>query len=111
MTRRTWSPFPVSDEGGGEEGGEPIDLPEQDLTVDVNVDSQWDAGYCATVTVTNDGAESVLWKFTLEVDGEITQIWNAILTPIGDELLVQGVDWNQNLEPDNSAQFGFCAAL
>ena len=42
--------------------------------MDVNVDSQWDAGYCATVTVTNDGAESVLWKFTLEVDGEITHL-------------------------------------
>jgi len=100
-------------EGGesGEEGGTPVDVPEQNLNVNVAVDSEWETGYCATVTVVNEGEEEVAWLFSIPVEGEINQIWNALMSPNGTETLFQGVDWNMNLAPGASAEFGFCAAL
>jgi len=100
-------------EGGesGDEGGAPVDVPEQTLKVDLVVDSEWDTGYCASVIVVNEGEEDVAWLFSIPVEGEITQIWNALMSPNGSETLFQGVDWNMNLAPGASAEFGFCAAL
>ena len=61
--------------------------------------------------VTNEGDESLVWEFTMDVDGEITTLWNAQSAPAGDKLLFTGVDWNSVLDPGESAQFGFCAAF
>ncbi len=61
------------------------------------------------VTVQNVGVASVHWSFSMAVVGEITQVWNATATPYGDEMMFQGLDWNGNLAPDQSADFGFCA--
>ena len=93
------------------EGGDPVDVPEQNLAVELIIDSEWGTGYCATVNVVNEGDTQVAWVFSMSIEGEITQIWNALMSPNGDETLFQGVDWNMNLQPGASAQFGFCAAL
>jgi endoglucanase len=88
-----------------------MEVPEQSLSVDLVVDSEWETGYCASVIVVNEGEEDVAWLFSIPVEGEITQIWNALMSPNGVETLFQGVDWNMNLAPGASADFGFCAAL
>ena len=87
------------------------EIPEQPLLVETVIQSQWETGYCADISVTNEGTETLQWEFTMSVDGEISSLWNANWTPVGDEIHFSGVDWNDTLAPGASAQFGFCAAL
>jgi hypothetical protein len=104
----------TEEEGGEEEGGEEggsIDLPEQSIEVELNIDSEWDSGYCATISVTNVGDGSVQWKFSMAIDGTINQLWNANYEPNGDEWIFSGLDWNGTIESGQSAEFGYCAAL
>jgi hypothetical protein len=97
----------VSDEGVSDVQ-EP---PTQPLLVETVIQSQWATGYCADIFVTNEGSETLQWEFTMTVDGEISSLWNANVTPVGDKMHFTGVDWNDTLAPGSSAQFGFCAAL
>jgi hypothetical protein len=100
-----------ADDVGADDGGEPFEP--QPLNVDFKKDSEWDTGYCASVKVTNLGDDALTWKFKLAVDGQINQIWNASTIPIpdSDELFFVGVDWNAEIGPGASTDFGFCAAL
>ena len=103
-------PIPVEDTGGESDGGTVNPpLPEQELEVSPETNSDWNTGYCMNVTVKNLGAVAVQWVFSMPVEGTISQIWNATATPYGDEIMFQGVAWNGNLAPDQSADFGFCA--
>ncbi|HIA05098.1 MAG TPA: hypothetical protein EYN66_24910, partial [Myxococcales bacterium] len=99
------------DMGSGGTGETPFEA--QNLQIDVKKDSEWGTGYCSTIKVTNLSYEMLTWKFKLKVDGSINQIWNASTIPIAgsEELFFVGVDWNGQLAPSASAEFGFCAAL
>jgi hypothetical protein len=97
----------VSDEGVSDVE-EP---PAQPLFVETVIQSQWATGYCADIFVTNEGTETLQWEFTMSVEGEISSLWNANATPVGDKLHFTGVDWNGSLAPGATAQFGFCAAI
>ena len=79
--------------------------------VEAKTDSQWETGYCSTVSVTNVSMAQVTWKFKMTVKGKITQIWNATATSAGLEMVFQGVSWNGTIDPGQSAEFGYCAAL
>jgi hypothetical protein len=103
-------PPPVEDVGGPSDAGTTLPpLPDQDLDIDPVTNSDWNTGYCMNVTVKNVGASAVQWMFTMPVQGTITQHWNVKIAPYGEEILFQGVDWNGNLAPGASAEFGFCA--
>jgi hypothetical protein len=91
---------------------EPDAGPEPDpmLSVVVTHDSQWGAGFCDSVTVTNEGATSTTWSVSLEVGGVVTQVWEATYAVAGGGAVVfQGATWNHTLEPGASTSFGFCA--
>ena len=82
------------------------------IEVYVREDSNWGAGYCNTVTVTNMSDEEIEWEITLEVPGTISNCWNAVNTDIGDgQVNFVGSGWNSFLAPNQSAEFGFCAEL
>ena len=85
--------------------------PEQPLNVELVIQSEWGAGYCADIFVTNEGDETLTWEFTMPINGEISSLWNANATEVGNEMHFTGVDWNGTLAPGETAQFGFCAAL
>jgi len=81
------------------------------VTTSVQTQSDWGAGYCANVTVTNGGSQAADWLVTVAVDGTVTQTWNAtvVASPPG-QLTAGGVAWNDVLAPGASTGFGFCAA-
>ena len=83
------------------------------LSVYVHEDSNWGSGYCNTVTVTNVSTENIVWEITIEVPGTIGTPWNATIVSYGtgDDITFAGVNWNAELTPGNSAEFGFCAEL
>ena len=84
-----------------------------DVEFYVHEDSNWGAGYCNSVTVTNISADNLSWEITIEVPGTINSLWNAqgTATGNGDDMTFVGVEWNADLAPGNSAEFGFCANL
>jgi hypothetical protein len=94
--------------GQGGAGGDPV---AQDLAVTLHKDSQWETGYCATVTVENKGSATVTWKISLAVEGMITDLWNAVSAPDGAQIEFAGIEFNSVLDTGESASFGFCASL
>jgi hypothetical protein len=100
-------PPPPSDGGASADAAPP---PTAGIVVSRKTDSQWDKGYCDTVTVTNQGASGADWVIALDIEGTINQIWNAVATGQTGSVTFRGVDFNRHLESGQSASFGFCAA-
>lgn len=92
-----------------EEPEMPPEMPRQDLAVDVRVDSDWGAGYCHQVTVTNQGPAPLDWSLALDVEGTINTHWNAITSGDQGRVTFEGVDFNDVIGPGEGASFGFCA--
>ena len=75
----------------------------------LQIASDWGAGYCANVTVTNTGATPVVWATDIAVQGTIREQWNATGSAVSGTVRFVGVAWNRELAPGASTQFGFCA--
>ena len=95
---------------GEEDTAEPV-IPVEDISVDVVENSNWGSGYCSSVTVTNNGTVENTWVITLQINGTISSLWNAISEEVSGGLQFSGVDWNATIQPSQSAEFGFCANL
>jgi cellulase/cellobiase CelA1 len=83
---------------------------EKVLPGQVRITSDWGAGYCADVTVTNASASPIQWQVTVPIDGALTQVWNAVATVAGGQLTAQGLSWNSVVQPAATVAFGFCAS-
>ncbi|MGK3988896.1 DUF1592 domain-containing protein [Sorangium sp. So ce136] len=79
-----------------------------DFDVEEKVDSVWDSGGCKSVTVTNLGDAKAAWEITLQVDGTLSDVWNAVGEAGNAGMKFTGVDWNAQIEKGASASFGFC---
>ena len=88
----------------------PTPTPSPNFAVLQTVDSDWGAGYCQRVKVSNLGSASGNWAVTLPISGKVNNLWNAVWTQSGSNLNASGVDWNKTLAPGAAAEFGFCAA-
>ncbi len=80
------------------------------LEHEVTIDSQWEGGHCAQVTVHNPGSSGVTWSLLLPIAGSVTQVWNANAAPMGESVTFSGVAWNATLAPGGSTKFGYCAS-
>lgn len=87
----------------------PTPVPAAQFAVQQTVNSDWGAGYCQQVKVTNTGTATGNWAITIPVIGTINNLWNATWTQAGGNLSAYGVGWNQTLAPGAAAEFGFCA--
>jgi len=92
------------DTGGGGSGTSGVDF-------DLEVNSEWPGGFCMDGLVTNLSSGTVLWEVRGTVPGTITSIWNADYTIDGTEHIFVGVDWNEELAPGGTAEFGLCGEL
>jgi endoglucanase len=87
--------------GGGGGGG---------VSASYVVTNDWTAGYCADVTVTNNGTQTVTWQASMKVQGRIDNMWNATYTQTGDTVNFSGPPWGATLAPGASFRsVGFCA--
>ena len=92
-------------------GGVPPTPPPGGVTVSVTTQSDWNTGYCANVTVTNNGSTPADWQVTFPVTGTVNNLWNAIWSQSGNQVTMEGVNWNNILQPgESSHSIGFCAA-
>ncbi|MEU2227313.1 glycoside hydrolase family 6 protein [Streptomyces sp. NPDC018347] len=78
-------------------------------TVDYKVQNQWDTGFTAVVTVTNNGPAKSNWSLKWSYSGnqKITSGWNAKLSQSGTAVTVANESYNGALATGGSAGFGF----
>ncbi len=81
------------------------------VTVTTTTDTSWPGGSCSTAKIVNAGAAAATWQVSLEIGGELTDVWNAVdLGAKGPTRAFRGVEWNASLPPGGSTSFGFCVA-
>src|SRR5690349_2781256 len=78
-------------------------------TVDYKVQNQWDTGFTAAVTVTNNGAAKSAWsvKWSYAGNQKVTSGWNAKITQSGTAVTANNETYNGSLAAGGSVSFGF----
>jgi cellulose 1,4-beta-cellobiosidase len=78
-------------------------------TVDYKVQNQWDTGFTAAVTVTNNSAAKSSWsvKWTYAGNQKITNGWNAKISQSGAAVTAANETYNGALANGGSVSFGF----
>jgi Glycosyl hydrolase family 48/Cellulose binding domain len=82
------------------------------VTATYHVDSQWNNGFVATVTVRNGGTTTLRsWRVTWSFGGnqQITNSWNTTLTQSGTTVTANNASYNGTLAPGATTTFGFQA--
>jgi len=79
--------------------------------VQYKIDSQWNNGFTATVTITNRGPAVNGWTLTFAFAGNqhITNAWNGAATQNGSAVAVKDGGWNASIATGASTSFGFQA--
>ncbi|MEW2400576.1 glycoside hydrolase family 6 protein [Streptomyces sp. NPDC046862] len=78
-------------------------------TVDYKIQNQWDSGFTASVTVTNNGAAKSSWavKWSYAGNQKITSGWNAKLSQSGTAVTAANESYNGPMSTGGSVSFGF----
>jgi cellulose 1,4-beta-cellobiosidase len=81
-------------------------------TVDYKVQNQWDSGFTAAVTVTNNSAAKSSWavKWSYAGNQKITSGWNAQLSQSGTAVTAANESYNGTMAAGGSISFGFNAS-
>lgn len=98
--------------GGGTGGDGPGDPPGPtgDLEVSVVPDTTWETGYCNSVKLTNKGSAPITWSVKLDIQGTLTDVWNAMESGATGAVTFVGVEHNATLDAQGMTSFGFCAS-
>ncbi|MEU1400790.1 glycoside hydrolase family 6 protein [Streptomyces sp. NPDC005728] len=78
-------------------------------TVDYKVQNQWDTGFTAAVTVTNNAAAKSGWtlKWSYAGNQQVTSGWNARISQSGTAVTAANESYNGTLTTGSSVSFGF----
>ncbi|MEU2623057.1 glycoside hydrolase family 6 protein [Streptomyces sp. NPDC007157] len=78
-------------------------------TVDYKVQSQWDTGFTAAVTITNNAASKSSWsvKWSYAGNQKVTNAWNTKLSQNGADITAANEAYNGSLASGGSVSFGF----
>jgi cellulose 1,4-beta-cellobiosidase len=78
-------------------------------TVDYKVQNQWDTGFTAAVTITNNSAAKSSWslKWSYAGNQKVTSGWNAKVSQSGTAVTAANESYNGTLPTGGSAGFGF----
>ena len=81
-------------------------------SVDYKVQNQWDTGFTAAVTITNNGAAKSSWaaKWSYAGNQKITSGWNAKISQSGTAVTAANETYNGSLGTGSSVSFGFNAS-
>jgi|GEM_PF-6207996 len=81
------------------------------LSGSLSVQSDWETGYCANVTVHNSTADAIsTWTAAVDLGGATLQNgWNGSFAESVGTLSVIPESYNQNVAAGQSTSFGFCA--
>ncbi len=72
--------------------------------------SDWGAGYCASVTITNTGSAPISsWQVVVDLDqSTLTNLWSGAVSQSGSLLTVTPLSWNAPIAVGAAISFGFC---
>ncbi|WP_251095620.1 glycoside hydrolase family 6 protein [Streptomyces sp. Caat 7-52] len=78
-------------------------------SVDYHVQNQWDSGFTAAVTVTNNGAAKSGWSLKWSYAGsqKVTSGWNAKISQSGTTVTAANESYNGSLATGGTVAFGF----
>ncbi|MET7479602.1 glycoside hydrolase family 6 protein [Streptomyces sp. NPDC005648] len=78
-------------------------------TVDYKVQNQWDTGFTAAVTITNNSAAKSSWavKWSYAGSQKVTSYWNAKVSQSGADVTASNETYNGTLATGGSVSFGF----
>ncbi|MEU6178959.1 glycoside hydrolase family 6 protein [Streptomyces coeruleorubidus] len=78
-------------------------------TVDYKVQNQWNTGFTAAVTITNNSAAKSSWslKWSYAGNQKVTSGWNARISQSGADVTVANESYNARLATGGSVSFGF----
>jgi Bacterial Ig domain/Cellulose binding domain/Calx-beta domain len=96
----------------GAESLEARELLAADVTPAYHVDTSWNSGFQAAITLTNHD-QAILEDWVLEFDmaAKITSIWNAkVVEQTGNHYVISGAVWDADLLPGGAVSFGFVAS-
>jgi hypothetical protein len=88
-------------------------VPAQASTAMFAQESTWHSGYVGRMTVTNDGAETLLnWRveFDLPTGTTVAHHWNATLGRAGSRYVFTPASWDTGIAPGASTSFGWVAS-
>ncbi len=80
----------------------------ENFDVNFKLDNVWDAGYNATITITNT-SDSVIenWCLTFPLNENIADIWNASVSETHEDFyVIKNAGWNQDIAAGQSVSFG-----
>ncbi|MEV5386746.1 glycoside hydrolase family 6 protein [Streptomyces sp. NPDC052721] len=77
--------------------------------VDYKIQSQWDTGFTAAVTITNNGAAKSSWSLKWSYGGtqKVTSGWNAKVSQSGTAVTAANESYNGALATGGTVSFGF----
>ncbi|MFI6403729.1 glycoside hydrolase family 6 protein [Streptomyces sp. NPDC050548] len=81
-------------------------------SVDYKVQNQWDTGFTAAVTITNNSAAKSSWavKWSYAGNQKVTSGWNAKISQSGTAVTAANETYNASLPTGSSVSFGFNAS-
>ena len=81
------------------------------ISATIQFSSEWSAGYCANVTVTNSSSASTSgWTVVFDTkQAQMSNGWAAQFTNAGSVYTARAMSWNAVLGSKQSTSFGFCA--
>lgn len=81
-------------------------------TVAYQVQNQWDSGFTASVTITNNSAAKSSWAATWSYAGnqKVTSFWSSKITQSGTAVTAANESYNGTLATGGSVSFGFNAS-
>ncbi|RYZ03476.1 MAG: trypsin-like serine protease [Myxococcales bacterium] len=91
--------------------GKCVNPPVSSVVATLAFASQWDVGYCASVTVTNKSSAAIAsWTTVIQLSqSNVSSAWSASFTTVGGNMTARSLAWNGQLSPNGSTSFGFCA--
>ncbi len=83
-----------------------------EYSVDFNIINDWETGYTACITITNNTDEVIEdWSLDFDWDHEFDNIWNAkVATHTGAHYNITNATYNQNIEPGQSVDINLLSA-
>jgi endo-1,4-beta-xylanase len=100
---------------GGPDGGESqtveSTLTAANTSATLLLQSDWTAGYCASVSVTNGGpTPTTSWQVGINLNqSTASQLWSATSAITGTSITAGPQSWNAAIPPGGTVTFGFCA--
>ncbi len=81
------------------------------MSVSLTYQSDWKAGYCSTVSITNTGPKNIeAWQVVINLgQAQLSQLWKGTSSLTGPRMTVTPTGDNSQVGAGATASFGFCA--